>query len=63
MAGRVEWAIQYIRGAFFAGCKFADLDELNRQAEIRCLGEATPCLDYAASAGPFNIVTKLRITS
>ena len=38
--GRVERAIQYIRGAFFAGRKFADLDDLNRQADVWCLGEA-----------------------
>lgn len=38
--GRVERAIQYIRGAFFAGREFADLDDLNRQADVWCLGEA-----------------------
>lgn len=38
--GRVERAIQYICGAFFAGREFADLYDLNRQAAVWCLGEA-----------------------
>ena len=38
--GRVERAIQYIRGAFFAGREFVDVDDLNRQADAWCLGEA-----------------------
>ncbi len=29
--GRVERAIRYVREAFFAGCAFADLDDLNRR--------------------------------
>jgi len=38
--GRVERAIRYVRGAFFAARRFADLDDLNAQAEARCFGEA-----------------------
>jgi len=38
--GRVERAIRYIRDAFFAARTFVDLDDLNRQAEAWCLGQA-----------------------
>lgn len=43
--GRVERAIRYIRDAFFAARTFADLADLNRQAEAWCLGQADerPC--------------------
>jgi transposase len=34
--GRVERAIRYIRGAFFAGRTFVDLDDLNAQAQAWC---------------------------
>jgi transposase len=38
--GRVERAIRYVRDAFFAARRFADLDDLNVQAEAWCFGEA-----------------------
>jgi len=38
--GRVERAIRYIRGAFFAGRTFADLADLNAQADAWCRGIA-----------------------
>jgi len=38
--GRVERAIRYVRGAFFAGRTFADLDDLNAQADAWCRGLA-----------------------
>lgn len=38
--GRVERAIRYIRDSFFAGRSFADVDELNAQAQAWCLGTA-----------------------
>jgi transposase len=38
--GRVERAIRYIRTAFFAAREFADLDDLNAQADIWCHGLA-----------------------
>jgi transposase len=38
--GRVERAIRYIRESFFAARTFADLADLNRQAEAWCLGQA-----------------------
>jgi hypothetical protein len=38
--GRVERAIRYIRGAFFAGRSFVDLDDLNAQADAWCRGMA-----------------------
>jgi len=43
--GRVERAIRYIRDAFFAGRTYADLDDLNEQAEAWCVGQAAdrPC--------------------
>jgi Mu transposase-like protein len=43
--GRVERAIRYIREAFFAARAFADLDDLNTQAERWCTGQAAdrPC--------------------
>ena len=43
--GRVERAIRYIRGAFFAAREFKDLEDLNAQAMIWCLGPASerPC--------------------
>jgi transposase len=39
--GRVERAIRYIRDAFFAGRAFADLDDLNAQAQAWSLGAAS----------------------
>lgn len=36
--GRVERAIRYIRGSFFAAREFVDLDDLNAQALRWCLG-------------------------
>ncbi len=43
--GRVERAIRFIRGAFFAARTFVDLADLNRQADAWCLGQADdrPC--------------------
>ncbi|WP_027801952.1 transposase [Paraburkholderia dilworthii] len=43
--GRVERAIRYVRGNFFAARKFADLDDLNIQAAQWCAGMAAdrPC--------------------
>jgi transposase len=38
--GRVERAIRYVREAFFAARAFADLDDLNLQADAWCLGQA-----------------------
>ena len=38
--GRVERAIRYVRDAFFAARSFADLDDLNAQAELWCNGQA-----------------------
>jgi transposase len=38
--GRVERAIRYVRDSFFAARKFADLDELNAQAEQWCRTQA-----------------------
>src|SRR5271170_7712456 len=38
--GRVERAIRYVRDAFFAARTFADLDDLNVQAEAWCIGPA-----------------------
>jgi transposase len=38
--GRVERAIRYIRSAFFAGRSFADLADLNAQADTWCQGIA-----------------------
>jgi hypothetical protein len=38
--GRVERAIGYVRGAFFAARSFTDLDDLNAQAEHWCHGLA-----------------------
>jgi transposase len=38
--GRVERAIRFVRGAFFAAREFADLADLNAQAEAWCNGEA-----------------------
>ncbi len=38
--GRVERSIRYIRDAFFAGRRFADLDDLNAQAAAWRLGDA-----------------------
>lgn len=38
--GRVERAIRYIRGSFFAARSWKDLDDLNRQAEAFCVGLA-----------------------
>ena len=43
--GRVERAIRYARTAFFAARAFADLDDLNAQAQAWCAGQAAdrPC--------------------
>ena len=43
--GRVERAIRYVRESFFAARAFADLDDLNAQAEHWCIGQAAdrPC--------------------
>lgn len=43
--GRVERAIRYVRDSFFAARSFTDVDDLNRQAELWCLGQADdrPC--------------------
>jgi transposase len=43
--GRVERAIRYVREHFFAARRFADLADLNAQAEAWCLGPAAdrPC--------------------
>jgi transposase len=38
--GRVERAIRYVRGSFFAARSFVDLDDLNAQADIWCRGLA-----------------------
>jgi transposase len=38
--GRVERAIRYVRDSFFAARSFADLDDLNTQAEAWCNGIA-----------------------
>ena len=38
--GRVERAIGYVRGAFFAARRFIDLDDLNAQADDWCRGLA-----------------------
>lgn len=38
--GRVERAIGYVRGAFFAARRFSDIDDLNAQAEDWCRGLA-----------------------
>ncbi len=38
--GRVERAIRYIRDSFFAARSFADIDDLNAQAEVWCNGQA-----------------------
>ena len=39
--GRVERAIRYVRDSFFAARRFADLDDLNAQAEAWCNGPAS----------------------
>jgi transposase len=38
--GRVERAIRYVRDSFFAARSFTDIDDLNRQAEVWCNGQA-----------------------
>jgi transposase len=38
--GRVERAIRYVRSSFFVARRWRDLDDLNRQAEAWCQGEA-----------------------
>ena len=38
--GRVERAIRYIRDSFFAARSFTDVDDLNAQAQVWCLGTA-----------------------
>jgi transposase len=46
--GRVERAIRYVRAGFFAARQFADVDDLNRQAEAWCRGIAAdrPCPEH-----------------
>jgi transposase len=39
--GRVERAIRYVRGNFFAARDFVDLEDLNQQAEAWCNGAAS----------------------
>jgi transposase len=39
--GRVERAIRFVRDAFFAARTFADLDDLNAQADVWCRGLAS----------------------
>jgi transposase len=46
--GRVERAIRYVRGSFFAARTFVDLDDLNAQAVAWCDGEAADRLCPAA---------------
>ena len=48
--GRVERAIRYVRDSFFAARTFADLDDLNAQAEAWCNGLAADrrCPDQQA---------------
>jgi len=43
--GRVERAIRYIRDSFWPARSFVDVADLNRQAEVWCLGQADdrPC--------------------
>jgi transposase len=43
--GRVERAIRYARGSFFAARRFTDLADLNAQAAAWCIGQAAerPC--------------------
>ena len=43
--GRVERAIRYVRDSFFAARIWSDLDDLNKQAEAWCWGQAAdrPC--------------------
>ena len=36
--GRVERSVRYVRDGFFAGRQFADVDELNAQADAWCYG-------------------------
>src|SRR5450759_782834 len=38
--GRVERAVRYVRDGFFAGRQFADIDDLNAQADDWCCGAA-----------------------
>jgi hypothetical protein len=38
--GRVERAVRYVRDGFFAGRQFADVDDLNAQADAWCWGTA-----------------------
>jgi transposase len=38
--GRVERSIRFIRDSFFAGRSFTDLNDLNAQARLWCLGQA-----------------------
>ena len=38
--GRVERSVRYVRDGFFAGRQFADVDELNAQADAWCCGAA-----------------------
>jgi transposase len=50
--GRVERAIRYVRDSFFAARRFADLDDLNAQAEAWCDGIAAdrPCPEQPTSS-------------
>ena len=48
--GRVERAIRYVRDNFFAARTYADLDDLNAQAQAWCVGQAAdrPCPEDTA---------------
>ena len=50
--GRVERAIRYVREAFFSARRFADLDDLNTQAQGWCDGPAAdrPCPEDTSSS-------------
>jgi transposase len=50
--GRVERAIRYVRSSFFAGRQFADVEDLNAQADVWCNGVAAdrPCPEQLASS-------------
>jgi len=54
--GRVEKAIRYVRDAFFAARGFADLDDLNAQAELWCNGQAA---DRRCAAEPARTVREV----
>ena len=48
--GRVERAIRYVRDNFFAARSFADIGDLNAQADLWCAGQASnrPCPEDTA---------------